>query len=298
MTADRAVAAAVQATAFLAAACRAAELARPAPRVRDELAPRFVAARPAHLPDYRALLAAGGEEVVARTALLDAVLAETLAIAAARGRAPVLVNLGAGFCTRPYRLDLSACQLVLELDAAPVLEIKAGVLAGATASAPVQRVGLDLRDQDGLAATLASRCAQADSVIVLSEGLLPYLPVEAVTTLAATLGQVGEASWLTDLVCTASAQGMAQLARAAGVTLPLYGLDTLAPVESSGWAVVDYRILPVARRTPLAGGRPGGGSGPVGGQGARASHGVVDGVVVLHHTGGGQPEPGRTSPDS
>lgn len=283
MTADPAV----QATAFLAAACRAAELQRPAPRVRDELAPRFVAARPDHLPDYGGLLAAGGDEVVTRTALLDAALVETVA---ASPSPPVVVNLGAGFCTRPYRLDLSACPLVLELDAPPVLRLKTELVADQPASCPVERIGLDLRDGRALAAALAARCADAAEVVVLSEGLLPYLSSEAVTTLAATLaGALRSATWLTDVVSVESALGMTELARGTGAGLTVYGLDSLAPLQDGGWQAVDYRILPVARRTVPAGPRR---------PGARASHRVVDGVVVLRRDRAGQPVPGRTSPDS
>lgn len=262
---------AVQATAYLAAACRAAETRAPHPRLRDEYAERFVRARPADQPSLRSLLDAGGDEVVARTVLLDELLRRELAA----GDPPVVVNLGAGCCTRPYRLDLSGCQLVLELDAEPVLALKAELLADERPSCPVWRVAADLRDQPALAALLTAHCGGAGRVVVVSEGLLPYLPAEAVATLAATLaGALGDPVWLTDLVSGESARQMAQLARTAGARVELFGLATLAPFEQAGWVVADYRILPVARRGPV-GARGPGGTG-------RASHRVVDGVAALH----------------
>jgi hypothetical protein len=78
--------------------------------------------------------------------------------------------------------------------------------------------------------------------------------------------------WLADVVSSGSAAGMTQLARAANAGLALSGLDTLAPLEGSGWVTTDYRILPVARRQPPGwpAARP-----------RQTSHQVVDGVLAL-----------------
>lgn len=265
---------AVQATAYLAAACRAADAARGG-RLQDPYAARFAAAQPAGQPAYRTLLDAGGAEVVARTLLVDALVRDCLT----HGPAPVVVNLGAGFCTRPYRLDLSAAVQVVELDAAPVLAVKDDLLAGETASVPVVRTPVDVRDRGALAEALGVHCRGADRVVVVSEGLLPYLPPADVSALAHTLsgalpGTAHPPSWLTDVVSQGSARAMAQLARTAGAEVVLHGLATLAPLEEAGWVPADYRILPTPRRGPPGsyGGRAG--AGP-------ASAQVVDGVVAL-----------------
>ncbi len=47
-----------------------------------------------------------------------------------------MLTLGAGYCAGPYRLDLSACALVVELDAPAVLAHKETVLAGHEPSCP------------------------------------------------------------------------------------------------------------------------------------------------------------------
>lgn len=259
----------VQATAYLAAACRAAENRRPAPRLRDELAALFEP-HPGP-PGHRALLDAGGDEVVTRAALVD----ELLTAQVAAGAPPVVVNLGAGFCTRPYRLDLSGCRLLLELDAAEVLAVKRRVLAGHRPSCPVERVAVDLRNRAGLAAALADHVGDGDRVVVVSEGLLPYLDEPAVRALAGTLADAAAAVWLTDVVSGWSAARMAQLAGAAGLRVALFGLDSLDPFERAGWTVTDYRILPVPRRGPWPGPAEGHGAG------GAYSRQVVDGVLVL-----------------
>ncbi|HEY8474216.1 MAG TPA: class I SAM-dependent methyltransferase [Natronosporangium sp.] len=256
----------VQATAYLAAACRAAETRSANPRLRDPYAERFAAAGRGS-PPYQRLLAAGGDEVVARTALLD----QLVLAAVADGEPPLLLNLGAGCCTRPYRLDLSGCALVVEWDDPAVLAVKQRALADARPSCPVQRAGADLRDPARLRELLAA-LPPVPRVVVVTEGLLPYLSPAAIAELAGELGRaLPGARWLTDLVSSVSAEGMAQLARAAGVPVELSGLDTLAPFEQHGWVAVDYRLLPTPRRGPLP--RP----SPAG----AASHRVVDGVAAF-----------------
>jgi O-methyltransferase involved in polyketide biosynthesis len=194
---------------------------------------------------------------VLRTALVDELLVEAL-----RERPGALVlNLGAGFCARPYRLDLSGCAGLVEFDAPEVLADKEKVLAGYGPSCLVRRVPLDLRDGPALVKELDRRPS-----IVVSEGLLPYLPEPDIAELAAALrAGLGDALWLTDLVSVGSAAAMAQLAGASGLAAPLYGLKTLQPLEDNGWRCVDYRVLPVAR--------------PVGAGGSARD--VVDGVVTL-----------------
>ena len=186
---------------------------------------------------------------------------------------PLLVNLGAGFCTRPYRMDLSKVRAVLEVDAAPVLAVKQRVLADEAASCPVFRTPGDVTRPEVVVALLAEHGAAGGPAVVMAEGLLPYLSEPTLAQLADTLAAaLPDAVWLADIVSTTSAAGMAQLARTAGTPVPLYGLDRLEVFEQHGWQVADYRILPVARRGRL--GVPGRPGGPT-------SDRVVDGVVLL-----------------
>lgn len=297
------VAEAVQATAYVAAACRAEESRQSAPRLVDPFAELFAPApadaRPAPAA-LRGLLAAGRDEVVARTAGIDRALRDALA----SGPAPVVLNLGAGFCTRPYRLDLSGCRLVVECDAAPVVARKDRLLATHRPSCPVVRVAADLRDGRQLARLLAG-VERGDPFVVVTEGLLVYLSPTEVGALARGLAAApGPAWWLADVVSPESARAMAVVAGRAGAGVTLHGLESLAPFEAAGWAVADYRILPVTRRAPgtFSGAAPGGafsraapggafssagrggafaGAARDGPPAAAISRRVVDGVVTL-----------------
>ncbi|HWG99758.1 MAG TPA: class I SAM-dependent methyltransferase [Pilimelia sp.] len=254
------VAGPVQATAAVAAACRAEESRQPRPRLVDPYAAALTAGLDAA---GQALLAGGRDEVVHRTLLVDALVGQ----AARRRPGLTVLNLGAGLCTRPYRLDLAGCREVVEVDAAAVLERKAAILRGARATCPVRRVAADVRDLPALGA--------AAPVLVVTEGLLVYLEPADLAALAATLaGLAGVVGWVTDVVSAESAAAMAQLASRAGAGIGLTGLSTLDPIERAGWTVTDYRVLPVTRAPRPA--APG--SGP-------ASARVVDGVLALRPAG-------------
>ncbi|BCB75555.1 class I SAM-dependent methyltransferase [Phytohabitans flavus] len=258
----------VQATAYAAAACRAAESRRPNPRLSDPFAELFAPsgadAQVARLAD------AGVDEVVGRTVLIDKMLVAALD----RWPGAAVVNLGAGFCTRPYRLDLSGFRELVEADDPAVVELKTRVLRGRQPSCPVRRVGLDVRDETALTAVL-DEAGHSGAVIVVTEGLLVYLPAVAVTALAGTLARrPAVVHWLADIVSEGSAKQMQAIAQRVPGGLALFGIDSLAPLEAPGWQVVGYRALPVSRPR----------YGPATGTSSRA---LVDGVVALdrHHHG-------------
>lgn len=231
----------VQATAYLAAAGRA-EI--------DPYARLFLGGLgSAEL----ALAERGRAEVVARTHLMDSMLLGLL------GPAVTVLNLGAGLCARPYRLDLSPCREVVEVDAEPVLAFKTSILSGYETSCPVRRIA-------GTSTALPSLPAPA---VVLTEGLLVYLsPAQLAglaTALATAVAQAGQVDWLADIVSADSAAAMAALAGQAGKPLPLAGLESLAVFEEAGWQIYDYRPLPTPRL----------------GRAGRSSRDIVDGVVHL-----------------
>jgi O-methyltransferase involved in polyketide biosynthesis len=236
---------AVQATAYLAAAGRA-EI--------DPYAGLFLEKMTA---SARVLAASGRSEVLARTKIIDLMLLDLLKASAG----VAVVNVGAGLCTRPYRLDLSACSEAIEIDALPVLEFKDTILSEYQASCPLSRVPGDARSLPRL----------PTPAIVLTEGLLVYLTRDEIASLAISLAaQPGPVDWLADIVSSDSAEAMKAYAAQSDTTLPLSGLDSLEIFEQAGWSVHDYRALPVMR-PPIAG-RPHAG---------RASHRIVDGVIHL-----------------
>ena len=254
---------AVQATALVAAAARAAEQRGARPRIRDRFAERFVTAHAdATGAAVRRLVAAGAEEVVHRTALIDALLT------AHATAGSTVVNLGAGYCARPYRLDLSHCSRVMELDAEPVLRFKSRVLADSPPSCPVEHLVADVRQAGAVTCALSSALSAGGRAVVISEGLLVYLSPDELGRLAVGLAELpGDPVWLCDIVSDDSAAAMSMVADGARAGVRLYGLSSLEVFESAGWTVTDYRPLPGSANRPR---RPGAGA-------AR----VIDGVLAL-----------------
>jgi methyltransferase (TIGR00027 family) len=98
--------------------------------------------------------------------------------------ADAVLNLAAGLDARPYRLRLPSSLVWIEADRAALLEEKAGVLAGAAPACIVERVAVDLAD-DQARARLLDRVAGAHGrVVVVTEGLLVYLDEARVASLA------------------------------------------------------------------------------------------------------------------
>ncbi|MBB5873030.1 methyltransferase (TIGR00027 family) [Allocatelliglobosispora scoriae] len=251
------VAVTLQATALVAAACRAEEASQPLPRLHDPFAELFTADLTG---SAQALLAAGREEVVHRTLVIDTIVSDEVR----RTPGLTVVNLGAGLCTRPYRLDLSTCREVVEVDAAATLNRKAAALAEHEPTCSVRRIDADIRDLPDLGVT--------GPILVVTEGLLVYLDAAELTALAGTLARLpGVLGWVADVVSADSAQAMGVTTGRVGAGLTITGLASLDPIESAGWTVTDHRLLSSTRSAAHA---PPAGSAP-------AARRVIDGVLLL-----------------
>ena len=95
-----------------------------------------------------------------------------------------VINLGAGLDTRPYRMALPQSLHWLEVDQAHVIELKESRLSSEQPRCQLERVKLDLTDLPRRGELFAHCQARFDRVLVLTEGVVPYLPIEAVAQLA------------------------------------------------------------------------------------------------------------------
>ncbi|GAA2803933.1 class I SAM-dependent methyltransferase [Kitasatospora sp. CM 4170] len=247
------LAAQVPATAFLTALARAEATADPRSGLRDPYAEHFAAHCPAAIRRVTRHTA-GTSSLVTRTVAVDGLLTGLFAERAADPVGPpweVCVNLGAGFDARPYRLAWPAHCRVIEIDCAPVLDLKDRLLPTAAAPVPVERLRCDLRDLTALAGLLRPRTA-GRRVLLLAEGLLTYLPEAQVRALAAELAGIGDA-WICDVLSVASAGGLTAAARTAGTPLTMHGLADLTPFEATGWRCDHLDLLPTAQLSPRPG---------------------------------------------
>src|SRR5262249_28285486 len=118
-----------------------------------------------------------------RTNLLDRVLLETCRTAAV----DLVLNLGAGLDTRPYRLPLSPTLRWIEVDTCGVLEYKASKLEGLPVACIRESLPADLGDARALQELLDRIGTRGQRVLVMTEGLLVYLTRDLVASMACEL---------------------------------------------------------------------------------------------------------------
>ena len=182
-------------TAFMVAAYRALESERARPLFHDPLAGRLSGETGKKiLQNLPRRVFFGGWTVVIRTCVID----ELIRWAILEGIDTVL-NLGAGLDTRPYRLDLPGSLRWIEVDFPRVIEFKEGRLTGERPKCRLERLGLDLADDSERRAFLSGLATSCEKILVLTEGVIPYLKEEEVGSLAADLrSRSGFVYWIAD----------------------------------------------------------------------------------------------------
>jgi methyltransferase (TIGR00027 family) len=181
-------------TAFMVAGFRALENERSKPLFRDPLAARLVGEH------GKKILAAvlwhfvGAWSVVIRTVIIDDYIRQAIAAGV-----DTILNLGAGLDTRPYRIDLPSSLRWIEVDFPHMIELKETRLAGEKPSCRLERISLDLTDRALRRKLFADVSAGSDKLLVLTEGVIPYLTNQDVADLADDLRQIEKIGfWITD----------------------------------------------------------------------------------------------------
>jgi methyltransferase (TIGR00027 family) len=184
-------------TARWVAAFRALESERPDAVFRDPFARALAGDRGFELTEKLRGAYAIGFTMAVRTRVLDEMLLQAIY----EDGCEMVINLAAGLDTRPQRLPLPRELRWVEADLPGIFDHKESVLGGAKANCELERVRVDLADHAARSALLARLGAEAKRAVVLTEGLLVYLPEAAVATLARELhAQPAFASWMMDLV--------------------------------------------------------------------------------------------------
>lgn len=229
----------VLATAFLTAEARHRATLEADSGFSDPYAERFSLMCP---PSIRRVMGGtyGSKILISRTKLLDESLLRIVGLC----EIGTLLNLGAGFDARPYRLKLPPGIEVVEVDSERILELKERLLPSKDSPVSVRRECSDLRNFAEVERVVASLKPSA-LVLVLSEGVLIYLAEQEVFSLARVLATVKSGSrWICDVVSVASARLLESAARTSGVGLRMHGLRDLGALETSGWQCLAYQLLP------------------------------------------------------
>ena len=132
--------------------------------------------------------------LITRTQVIDEYVSAVLAEGSDR-----VLNLAAGFDTRPYRLALPAELQWVEADLPALVAEKEQLLAGEQPRCRLEREAVDLSDAAARSDFLTRRLDGAQRATVITEGLVIYLDEAVVADLARTLlAQPSVHTWILD----------------------------------------------------------------------------------------------------
>jgi methyltransferase (TIGR00027 family) len=189
-------------TALMVAACRALESESPDGFVQDPFAARLAGDRGMAILNAlpRPELMRFGIGV--RSHFLDELLLEILA---AEPIATVL-SVGCGLDTRPWRLELPPALRWVEVDFPDMLDYKESILAGETPRCRRERLTADLNDAAQRRVLFAA--AGHEPALMITEGLLMYLPAATVDAIASEGAASCIRHWIVDITTTAFANAI------------------------------------------------------------------------------------------
>lgn len=132
--------------------------------------------------------------LVTRTHLIDSLLLKYI-----EEGCTTVVNIGAGLDTRPYRLELPKSVKWIELDFPEIIEMKNEKLKHALTNCHLERIAVDLSDKSKRSEILSELNINHQSMIVLTEGVIPYLSEDLVSELAQDLREQENIKyWITE----------------------------------------------------------------------------------------------------
>jgi len=229
-------------TALMVAACRAHETELEDAWVRDPFAARLAGERGRAILDampYANMLRMG---MAIRTRFIDELLLEALA---AYPIATVL-SVGCGLDTRPWRLELRPELRWIEIDFADMLDYKEGMMSGEKAHCRRERLIADVTDPAQRRSLYEA--AGREPSLMITEGLLLYLPAATVDALAAeTRQQSAVAHWISDISTSAFSKALGggtdsmQSIRHVQASDALKGEEILEVLGRHGWVTSAMR---------------------------------------------------------
>lgn len=229
-------------TALMVAACRASENELDDAFVLDPFAARLAGKRGVAILErlpHSHVLRLG---LAIRTKFVDELLLEALAT----DSIATVLSVPCGLDTRPWRLDVPPDLCWIEIDFAEVLDYKERLMSGEKTRCRRKRLGIDLNN----AAQRHSmyEAAGRSSGIMITEGLLLYLPAGTVNSLAAEAAvHSGVRHWVSDITTSAFSRVLGggadtnQPIRHVQASDALKGEQILETLHGNGWATSALR---------------------------------------------------------
>ncbi len=117
--------------------------------------------------------------VVSRTVIIDRFIEKLI-----KDGVDTIINLGAGLDTRPYRMQLPATLEWIEADYPSMIQYKSAILSSEKPKCKLTRMEIDLTDNAKRKSFLKNIAPNSKKVLIITEGVIPYLSPEQVTDLS------------------------------------------------------------------------------------------------------------------
>jgi len=225
----------------MVAACRAHETEQEDAYISDPFAARLAGERGVAILDampHGNILRIG---MAIRTRFADELVLEALASHPIK----TVLSVGCGLDTRPWRLDLKPDLRWIEVDFPEILDYKERLMSKEKPRCRRERFTADLNVPSQRHAMYEA--ASPQPALMITEGLLMYLPAGTVEALAAeSWNQCGIAHWLSDITTSAFSQALGggdtmKAIRHVQAADCLKGEQILEVLDRHGWATTARR---------------------------------------------------------
>ncbi|NOT78060.1 MAG: class I SAM-dependent methyltransferase [Bacteriovoracaceae bacterium] len=172
-------------TALWVAAYRALESKKTNALFKDEFAQILIGQLGKGLASYTQGSRYTAWSVVIRTLIIDELISKILENPFSE--IDTILNLGAGLDTRPYRMSLPQKINWIEADFPQIIDLKNEKLDRFTPNCQLKRIAIDLTDIDKRKKFLTEISDKSKNILVLTEGVIPYLTNKQAESLACDL---------------------------------------------------------------------------------------------------------------
>ncbi|BAZ13429.1 putative methyltransferase [Calothrix sp. NIES-4071] len=178
-------------TAYLVAMYRALESERADALFHDPYARLLAGGKGAMLVEVLGEKEKITNAIALRTRLID----EQIEKLVQSKKIDTVLNLAAGLDTRPYRLNLPVSLRWIEVDFGEILADKEQKLQHAKPVCTLERIKLDITDSSLRKRFFADITKNSRQALVITEGLLSYLPEPQVASIAADIYEQSKLNW-------------------------------------------------------------------------------------------------------
>ena len=178
-------------TARWVAVYRAMETARPDAIFRDPYAERLAGEQGRKIMEEMKHGRTMAWAMIVRTAVMD----EMIMARVNQGGADTVLNLAAGLDTRAWRLSLPAALHWIDVDLPAMTDFKAALMRDERPVCQYEAIGADVMNTAVREALFSQIGAGAQTMLVITEGLLIYLSTEEVQSLTRAVHSMRSARW-------------------------------------------------------------------------------------------------------